>query len=339
MPDAIDPIVAPPRSPADLTGLSDAAGVPQMVQALGGALGNIAALPKQAFEASEGLRNTGEYNPAPVTQIASMLAGGGLPAAEEGAAGIFGGRLARTADLPALYKARMNELKGATPLDNLNDTGWFKGADKQWRFEIPDTGATVNKSIPWGANSGVQVKTTNLGDTLKHPSLYEAYPDMENIGINWNQAPGYAFHREAYPGIIGLSPSDSSSSLIPTALHEAQHGVQWREGFAPGASSSEMEVPAIKALEQPGMVKRTSPTQYVPTTDHPDIEGLLNKVKYEAYKRNAGEVEARNVANRFSMPPDARWSPWSTEDVPRDKQIIRAPSQSPYQGILDALNK
>jgi hypothetical protein len=43
------------------------------------------------------------------------------------------------------------------------------------------------------------------------------------------------------------------------------------------------------------------------------------------YRRLAGEVEARNVQKRMDMDAATRRAtpPWSTEDVPRDQQIVR----------------
>ena len=45
----------------------------------------------------------------------------------------------------------------------------------------------------------------------------------------------------------------------------------------------------------------------------------------EAYRRLAGEAEARNVQTRRNMSLEDRRAqpPWTTEDVPREKQIVR----------------
>lgn len=56
--------------------------------------GHMAELPKRMFEESENLRQTGDYNPAPYVETALSLAGGGAPAAERGALGALGGKLA-----------------------------------------------------------------------------------------------------------------------------------------------------------------------------------------------------------------------------------------------------
>ena len=46
---------------------------------------------------------------------------------------------------------------------------------------------------------------------------------------------------------------------------------------------------------------------------------------YDAYKRHAGEVEARNVQTRMNMSPVERRvnPPWKTQDTPDEQQIVR----------------
>lgn len=49
----------------------------------------------------------------------------------------------------------------------------------------------------------------------------------------------------------------------------------------------------------------------------------LQKAQSDVYRRFAGEVESRNVQERFENPEFHQYSPRSTEDVPRNMQIIR----------------
>jgi|GEM_PF-1035110 len=72
-----------------------------------------------------------------------------LPAGvQRGAAGIrgpperysYGGRNANRADNEALAEAERLEMQGLDPEDIRRETGWFRGADGLWRFEIDDSG-------------------------------------------------------------------------------------------------------------------------------------------------------------------------------------------------------
>ena len=49
------------------------------------------------------------------------------------------GRHAATADQAKLAEARDLEVNGYTPGEIYRETGWFRGADGQWRFEIDDS--------------------------------------------------------------------------------------------------------------------------------------------------------------------------------------------------------
>lgn len=84
--------------------------------------------------------------PAETAQGAGDVA---LPAGvQRGAAGIrgpperysYGGRNANRADNEALTEAERLEMQGLDPEDIRRETGWFRGADGLWRFEIDDSG-------------------------------------------------------------------------------------------------------------------------------------------------------------------------------------------------------
>jgi hypothetical protein len=62
-----------------------------------------------------------------------------------GAAGIFAGKRALTADLDALAKAQELAKGGADPRQVWSETGWFQGPDSEWRFEIDDSKAFFNE--------------------------------------------------------------------------------------------------------------------------------------------------------------------------------------------------
>lgn len=52
----------------------------------------------------------------------------------------FGGRNARAADSEGLARAEAMERQGIAAEDIRQETGWFRGMDGQWRFEIDDSG-------------------------------------------------------------------------------------------------------------------------------------------------------------------------------------------------------
>jgi hypothetical protein len=160
----------------------------------------------------------------------------------KGAAGVFGGRLAKTADLDALSRAERMAASGADRRAIWDETGWFKGTDGKWRFEIDDSGARFP-----GMNGEVALKKRDrIDQSFRHSDLYEAYPDTAAIPLK----PEYAnprFSGAHYsgadeqitlnPNILG--PGASKPKARSTTLHELQHAVQSREGFATGGSPSD----------------------------------------------------------------------------------------------------
>jgi hypothetical protein len=67
-----------------------------------------------------------------------------LATAPAGAIRMFAGRNAKTADLDALAQAEKMIAEGRPRSQVWNDTGWFKDVDGNMKFEIDDSGASLN---------------------------------------------------------------------------------------------------------------------------------------------------------------------------------------------------
>ena len=206
-----------------------------------------------------------------------------------------------------------------------------------------------------------------LGERLQHERAYEAYPDLRNIQseIEMGEGAGGGSYGIAQPGgeeAIWASGSDPRS-LRKTGLHELQHAIQAREGFARGGSPAGMMPDAIAArrIWQDEIVPKASETlikeyenyqawmadkQWTNAAEHEALQAAyaaefpdLVAAKREAldivsapqptsndlYKRLAGEVEARNVAKRSDYLPEIarKWGPEHSQDVPTAEQIVR----------------
>lgn len=209
-------------------------------------------------------------------------------------------------------------------------TGWFKGIDGRWRYEIDDEGmrvkqravdnfrkATVARAsaeepdFVWPA--GQDLFNGPLSSLIDHPALFAAYPQLKNIQVKygvWAAAKGADDMEGTY-----ISPAGgddiwlyrdmemrASGGNRPAArralLHEIQHAIQYIEGFAPG-SSPNAEAKSGRAAE-------------------------LNMAPIEAYDRSAGEIEA--VASE--SPRDT-----FSEVVPR--QLAQAGLTMPEEAIVD----
>lgn len=85
------------------------------------------------------------YAQFPIT-VDARLPGGSDVLRRAGVLDQFAGQGASTADLNALTRAQQMSSKGVSNDTVLRDTGWFKGVDGRWRFEISDDKAAFKES-------------------------------------------------------------------------------------------------------------------------------------------------------------------------------------------------
>jgi hypothetical protein len=122
-------------------------------------------------------------------------------------------------------------------------TGWFRGKyDSKWRYELSDHGADLTpawQQLPESKLFGEQ-HATKLGEVLHHPELFKAYPEAKDITIV--KRPGF-FDFGGLQGWfndkhneIGITPY--AKEPLSTLLHEVQHWIQGKEGFATGGNEN-----------------------------------------------------------------------------------------------------
>ena len=188
----------------------------------------------------------------------------------------YAGTEAAQADYNDLHKAQQMELDGEDAEDIRKETGWFRGADYKWRFEIDDSKTVwhregdyglqlrdatyreykdlMNKML-YGTLSGEQMarlqqldreykgvsdrKWKKLGDYLEAPELYRQYPDLQTLPVSFEDLGKNV--NGTMSRLDGLLLSDrlrnaDSDYLKRTVLHEVQHWIQNEEGFAGGAN-------------------------------------------------------------------------------------------------------
>ena len=138
------------------------------------------------------------------------------------------GENAKTAALDKLKQAKAMVEDGRTPEDIYKATGWFKGQDGKWRFEIPDNleAITLDKLM--------NDKRAKLGEIYDNPQLFEAYPDLKDVPVRIEEIEK-GFNGFAYADAITISASLKNDNEAKSILvHEIQHLIQKREGFARG---------------------------------------------------------------------------------------------------------
>lgn len=144
---------------------------------------------------------------------------------------VFGGERALKADKAALMRAQEMLARGMSGEEIWSATGWFQGADGKWRFEIPDTTASVSQEGLDLLRGGGQAQ---LGEIYNHPELFANYPELAGIKVAPETDPlskgGFS------PGTNELTFRADSPDYMSTVTHETQHAIQSQEGFAPGGN-------------------------------------------------------------------------------------------------------
>jgi hypothetical protein len=232
-----------------------------------------------------------------------MAAGGAATVAPA----IFAGMMAKTADLNKLKQAEKLAELGHSADDILDMTGWFKGADDKWRFEIPDHASSMKKSA-----GDIHTFGDATEEVLSHDELYKAYPRLSTMLTKKMSGAGGGFNPENPQ--MALGRDQVMSDQRRTMLHELQHAVQNIEGFAPGGDRRWYD----EAL-QSGTLPEETMMKIDPNAKHGPA--------WDAYFRNAGEVEAGNVETRADMLPSElkEFAPYRTQSIPYEAQIVERP--------------
>lgn len=141
------------------------------------------------------------------------------------------GEHAKTAALDKLEQAKAME-EDRSSEDIYKATGWFKGYDGKWRFEIPDNLEAIS------LDKLLKNKYADLGEIYDNPQLFEAYPKLKNVMIFIEELGGRtAGFASAINNTITLSASlKNDDEIKSTLVHEIQHLIQGREGFARGGN-------------------------------------------------------------------------------------------------------
>lgn len=219
----------------------------------------------------------------------------------------MGGLKAETADKSALEKAMELEKDGTDSEKIRKETGWFKGYDGKWRFEIDNSELEFKTDIKKNRAAAIELakmkvksaeleekivnntatkaeeneyynldekmieyrKGVKLSDVINHPKLFEAYPQLKNLDVYYEIS---SVNRGVYSSngnVIMLNPMHTIEEQKEAIIHEIQHAIQGIENFANGSN-----------------------LEYWKNLGYSDEEAMA------MYYNTAGEREARDVSAR-----------------------------------------
>lgn len=217
-------------------------------------------------------------------------------------------------------------------------TGWERGADGKWRYEMPD--AKIKDTMDVGGGHIVKRYEDDmlwnggkLFDVIDAPELFKAYPQLKGVRIDtdaiMNDMPSHGEY-DSKTNTITIH-ADELKYMNDILNHEIQHAIQGIEGFATGGSPTTIRCEVKKRFNE--VTKQIKQLRAEGKEDEAKALIEKNRGLYDAYMKNddfnsykslAGEVEARNVQERMNMTPEERRKTLaeSTEDVARKDQIF-----------------
>ena len=146
-----------------------------------------------------------------------------------------------------LTVAKQMEMGGKTPEEIRAATGWERGADKEWRYEIPDltakdgAAALVEEKRAAARKDGKKLFSVELADLVDAPDLFKAFSRFRNLKIEFGELPpraGGYFAPEENAIRIPFDTDITTDGARMTLIHEIQHAIQEAEGFTKGADFS-----------------------------------------------------------------------------------------------------
>lgn len=244
----------------------------------------------------------------------------------------------RTARMDNLSVARKMEEEKKDAKAIKMATGWERGADGKWRYEMPD--AKIKDTMDVGGGHIVKRYEDDmlwnggkLSDVIDAPELFKAYPQLKDVRIEtdaiMNDMPSHGEY-DSKTNTITIH-ADELKYMNDILNHEIQHAIQGIEGFATGGSPTTIRGEVKKRFDE--VTKQIKQLRAEGKEDEAKALIEKNRGLYNAYMKNddfnsykslAGEVEARNVSARLNMTPEERRKTLaeSTEDVARKDQIL-----------------
>lgn len=155
------------------------------------------------------------------------------------------GLRARTANWATLQDAQRMANEGALQKEIYEKTGWRRGADGKWRFEIPDNLDKIDIKKLQGTK-----RYFELGEIYDNEKLYEAYPFLRELPVMKEKLDGNQLGYSEGHDLIVIDEDVDEWFTPGTIIHELQHIIQAYEGFASGGNPQQVRTLVNEAVRQ-----------------------------------------------------------------------------------------
>ncbi|WP_443963612.1 DNA cytosine methyltransferase [Prevotellamassilia timonensis] len=216
-------------------------------------------------------------------------------------------------------------------------TGWERGADGKWRYEMPDAKIKETMDIDGHVvkrfDEDMLWNDGKLADVVDAPELFKAYPQLKGTRIVTDAVTGDMPSTGDYNAKTNTITihADELKYMNGILNHEVQHAIQKIEGFARGGSPamvrSEIKKQMAEVTKQIRQLRaegKEAEAKKLIKKNRGLYEASVGDDDFGSYKSLAGEVESRNVESRMGMSAEERRASLAveTEDVSREDQIF-----------------
>jgi hypothetical protein len=252
-----------------------------------------------------------------------------------------------------LTVAKQMEMGGKTPEEIRAATGWERGADREWRYEIPDltvkdsAAALVSEKRATAQKDGKKIFSIELADLVDAPDLFKAYGQFKNLKIEFGELPPMAggYFSPAEDAIrIPFNMDITTDGARMTLIHEIQHAIQETEGFTKGADFS--RVPTKGKVLWRAMSELRRLRDNPDWQEYKDVSDAIDRIydddatKARREKGITQEEDDAEADRLYSRQVELEKLPAVQAVLAEEKRLMKIYGSSEFDGVvLEAIKK
>ncbi len=246
-----------------------------------------------------------------------------------------------------LTVAKQMEMGGKTPKEIRAATGWERGADREWRYEIPDltvkdgAATLVAEKRAAAQKDGKKLFSVELADLVDAPDLFKAFGRLRDLKIEFGELPPMAggyFAPEENAIRLPFAMDITTDGARMTLIHEIQHAIQEAEGFTKGADFSRVPTKGKVLWRAMGELwrLRNNPDWQ----EYKDVNDALNRIYDEEAtqaRREKGITQAEDdaeVDRLFQQVEALEKRPAVQAVLAEEKRLMKIYGSSEFDGVV-----
>lgn len=240
------------------------------------------------------------------------------------------GENAKNAPAGLLDEARKMEEEDVDVYTIWEKTGWFRGPERVWRFEIPDNLNGIDIDY-------LQVVSlVPLGNVYKNPMLYEAYPELKDIPVKVKKLEKNTYGSCDPDGSIVLNEelvNSNPNEAKLTLLHELQHVIQrkFEPDFSRGGNAKTAKMQIQRSLE----VLHQKLSEEEGTT--PEVDDYIEKLTKYIHSEEGADwwslMEAAEEAGEKLSVKKRETIRWLMNSIQNAEQALRQNDYTAYRRL------